>query len=454
MIYNQQELLHMMRHYLILILIWSSGVLSAQENLSLQEAIAIGLRNNYQVQIAERNLEIAENSNDWGLAGRYPLVNATLNINNNYNNNNNPASFFPQIQSLSSAVVPGMDATWTLYNGSRVRLTKQQLEEQERLGQSNLQIIVENTIQRIILAYYQALVQEEQLRVRAEVLRLSRDRLNYSNVRREFGQAATFDVLQSQDAYLNDSTSYLIQLNTYENALRDLNLAMGLDQLDARYNLTDALELEIQNYALEDLKAQMISNNRTLQNLFINREIARFGTRLEETRMLPTINLRIGLTDNIGYNIFSTAVSVSGDERNFGGIRTNALNLFGGITATHTLIDWGVRRRSIQNARLREVTAQIGIEDQKRTLFTQLENTFATYNTQKQLVTLTNQLVQNAQRSLNIAGERFDSGLINVFDYRTVQLSYISAIQSRLNAILNLKNTETEMLRLTGVLVR
>ncbi len=426
----------------------------AQESLSLAQAIEIGLANSYQVKIAERNLEIARNSNDWAIAGRYPRINLNLNWNNSYNNNNNPASFFPQIESLSSGVVPGAEITWTLYDGSRVRVSKQQLEEIQNLSEGNIQIEVENTIQRIILAYYQALVQQEQLRVRQEVLDLSRDRLEYSRVRVEFGQAASFDVLQSQDAYINDSTSYLIQENTYQNALRDLNLAMGMDDMSLRFELTDQLQFIAEDYEVENLRAQMLSQNNTLQNLFINREIAQLDTRLAEAANYPTVNLRGTTTDNINYNIFSTATSAAGDERDFGGVRTNAFNTFVGVTATYNLLDWGVRKRNIQNAKFRELNAQLQIEDQKRTLTTQMENTLATYNNQKQLVQVTNQLVENAQRSLSIAGDRFEAGLINVFDYRNVQLSYINAQQSRLNAIFNLKTTETELQRLVGGLVR
>ena len=98
--------------------------------------------------------------------------------------------------------------------------------------------------------------------------------------------------------------------------------------------------------------------------------------------------------------------------------------------------------------------AQLNIEDQKRNLFSQLENTFATYNNQKRLLQLTDNLLENANQNLGIANERFKGGLINSFDYRSIQLSYINASQSRLNALLNLKNTEVELIRLIGGLVR
>ena len=90
---------------------------------------------------------------------------------------------------------------------------------------------------------------------------------------------------------------------------------------------------------------------------------------------------------------------------------------------------------SLGIAKVQELSTQLEIEDFKRNLHVQLENTLATYNNEKRLVDLTNGLVANAQRNLQIADERFKGGLINSFDFRTIQISYINAAQSRLNAI-------------------
>lgn len=447
----------MIRICLTLTCLFTFLIAFSQESLSLQQAIALGLKNNYQIQIAERNLEIAQSRNDWNIAGRYPTIDATLNLNNGYNNadnTQNPASFVRKSNLISSSLQPGAELNWTLYNGSRVHITKQQLEQLERLGQGNVQIAVENNIQNIILAYYQALVQQEQLRVREEVLKLSKERLDYTIARQEFGQAATFDVLQSQDAYINDSTSYLIQVNTLDNAFRSLNLSMGVDILSQRYQLTDRLEFVAQNYALDDLRTRMLASNRTLQNLFINRELAQLDTRLVESTKYPSLGLRAGGTYNINRNHFGASTLANGDERDLGGVGTRSLNTFVNFSAFYNIFDWGVRRKNIENARVQEIIAQLGIEDFKRNVSTELENTLATYNNQKQLVQVTNQLVENARRSLTIAEDRFEAGLVNIFDYRQVQLSYINATQSRLNAIFNLKTTETDLIRLVGGLVR
>ena len=84
----------------------------------------------------------------------------------------------------------------------------------------------------------------------------------------------------------------------------------------------------------------------------------------------------------------------------------------------------------------------------------QLQNALANYNNQLRLVKLTENLIDNAQQNLTIGEERFKGGLITSFDYRNIQLSFVNASQARLNAIFNLKNTEVELMRLTGDLIK
>ncbi|RME96863.1 MAG: hypothetical protein D6772_11270, partial [Bacteroidetes bacterium] len=69
---------------LVAILLLFFVPLRAQQPLSLEEAITIGLANNYQIQVARAAVAVAENNNDWSLTGKYPTVNLELNSTNTY----------------------------------------------------------------------------------------------------------------------------------------------------------------------------------------------------------------------------------------------------------------------------------------------------------------------------------------------------------------------------------
>jgi outer membrane protein TolC len=281
------KLISMMnRLYTLMWMVLGMQVSFAQVPLSLSDAIQKGLDNNYQIKISEANLDIAANNDSWAVAGRYPQINLTLNSQNGFNNSNNPASVLREQNSFNASIIPGLELNWTLFDGYRVKFTKQQLAQLKNLNEGNVQIAVENTIQRIILAYYQTLVQQEQLQVLLEVLDLSRDRIAYQEVKKDFGQATSFDLLQTQDAYLSDSTNYLVQENALENAFRNLNLAMGEDNLSIRYLLTDQIEVE-GAYELDDLKQKMLASNKNLRNLQVNRELASINQLENNSLPLP-----------------------------------------------------------------------------------------------------------------------------------------------------------------------
>jgi outer membrane protein len=428
----------------------------AQAPLSLSQAIQIGLANNFQVQIAERNLDIAANNNDWAVAGRLPSINLVVNSGNNYRDLSNPAGPLTATNAFSTSITPGVEATWVLFDGYRAHYIKEQLEQQERLGQANTKIRVEAAIQDIILAYYNAIIQREQLEVLAEVLTLSRDRVEYQELRREFGQASTFDILQTQDAFLNDSTNYVVQVNSYETAIRNLNLSMGVEQIDTPYQLTDSLDYSGEEYLLEALQERMMANNHQLQNLMLNRELASVNTRVQEADTKLRVGLQAGINYNAGISFGEQTLSFGGDAftRPLPQIAAKTFTGFVNFNLVYPLFDGGIRQRRIENAKTQELISQLDIGDLKRLLNNQLANALGAYNTQKRLLQVTTQLVVNARRNLEIAEERFRGGLINSFDYRTIQLGYINASQQRLNVLFNLKNTETELIRLIGGLVR
>lgn len=433
---------------------WS--LLLAQPPLSLEQAINLGLSNNYQLKRAETDLDIASNNNEWSVAGRYPTIDLGVTSANSYSNLNNPANVLVRSNQFSTDFTPSAALNWVLYDGSRVRLTKQQLEQLEQLSGGNVQLAVENTVESVMLAYYNALAQEKGLEVLEEVLELSRDRIEFEELKKEFGQASTFDILQTRDAYLSDSTRYLVQITNYENALRNLNLAMGVDQLEQRYTLTDTLVFDPQVYSLGQLQAQMLANNVSLQNLQLNRELARTNTELERSTRLPTLSLGTGVSYNIGIADGSQTFDFGMGEtsRAIPSVGAKALNGFFDLNLNYRLTDFGARKRRIETAQMEELQAQYDYQDQQRILNTQLANTLATYENRRRVVEVTNAALENARLNLEIATERFRGGLINSFDFRVVQNSFLTASEAQLTAIFNLKTTETELMRLTGELAK
>ncbi|WP_116126180.1 TolC family protein [Lewinella sp. IMCC34183] len=433
------------------------------EPLTLSDAIQEGLENNYQIRIAANELEVARNNNDFALTEKYPLITLGINPGVGYRRLNNPASVVVQSATTNYTVGPSANVNWVIFNGGRIKVNKERLETLADLSAGQLQLQIENTVQDIINAYYNAVVQREQIDVLARVLTLSRDRIEYQRVRAEYGQGGTFDELQARDAYLTDSISLTQQRVDYRNAVRDLLQVMGSDDLTRNVELTDELTYDPTNYDPTNydpaiLEQRLLVANRNLQNLLINRDLAALQTQLVQTEYAPTVGIGAGVGYDFGVSVGTQTFEFGGDqpgrEQELPGIASRTLSGNLGFTASYLLYDGGNRRVREQTARLQEITAQLDYQATQQQLRAALRNTLALYENQARIIGITEDLIANAERNLEIADERFRGGTINSFDYRQIQLNYANAEFQLLNALLNLKNTETELLRVTGQIVR
>ena len=80
-----------------------------------------------------------------------------------------------------------MDVNWTLFNGFSVKANKDRLAQLEEQSAGNAAIVVENTLQAVILAYYNVQIQSDKLDLLYETLALSKDRYNYNKIKSELG---------------------------------------------------------------------------------------------------------------------------------------------------------------------------------------------------------------------------------------------------------------------------
>jgi outer membrane protein TolC len=408
----------------------------AQQQLSLTDAIGIALENNYSMQIVRQNEKVAEITNNWGTAGRYPYIELTAD-NRNSDNLNDNENF---VQNNFSA---GANISWTIFDGFAVRINKSKFEQLEELSHQNTAIMVEGTIQSVVLAYYSVLLEKEKLDVYQKVMTLSEDRYTQAKARKDFGSSVTYDVLQAQNAYLSDKASWLVQEVAYKNSLRDLNFLMAAE-IGSAYNLTGAFEAIPKEYALSDLASQMTANNKTLKNQYINQTLLENAVALAKSDFSPSFSFAGGATVNKN----RVDYKVNGESWN------NSTNFFGNFTLTYNLFSGGNRKRAMQIAKIQEEVGKVEINQMTHDLNNQLANIYEFYLVQKELLNVANENLAAAELNLQISREKFESGAINSFNFRDVQNIYLNAAIRKLEAVYNFIDTHTTLLRMAGTIIQ
>lgn len=420
----------------LLIFIFAGFSVQAQQPLSLNDAIAKALENNYGIIIVKEKQRIAEIRNNWGNAGRYPYINLSAGDDNAYNINNNE-------NYANNRFSAGVALNWTIFDGFSVRINKQRFEELEQLSKQNTAIMVEGTIQSVILAYYDVLLQKEKLKNWEEIMKLSEDRYNQAEQRKAFGTYVTYDVLQAKNAYLTDRSGYLLQEVNYKNSLRDLNFLLA-EQNEVTYTLTDSFKAVPTEYALVDLQAQMFENNKSLQNQYVNQRLLENAVAAAKSTFSPTFDFRGGVTATANRNNFA----VRGESWN------NSANFYGNFTLSYNLYSGGNRKRAMEIAKIDEAIGLVEADEMKHELSNSLSNLYEFYLLRQELLSLAFENLEAARLNLQLSKERFESGAINSFNYRDVQISYITISQRQFEAVYNFIDAQTALLRMTGTIIQ
>lgn len=122
----------------------------------------------------------------------------------------------------------------------------------------------------------------------------------------------------------------------------------------------------------------------------------------------------------------------------------------GNIRLSYDIYSAGVRKRSVEVARINEEVAQVEIEQMQHALTNELYNLFDYYGVRVELLNVADENLEAARLNLSISEEKYKSGVINSFNYRDIQLIYLNAALRRLQSIYNLVDSKTRLTRITG----
>lgn len=443
-----------MKNILLIGLCLISISVCGQQSLSLEQAIAIGLDRSIVAKIAEKQIEIAENNNIKANTGTSPSL--TLNASIPFSFNRTFGDRF-----FAFGVVPGdsrvnyneseqisINGQLPLYTGGRGGLLKEQLDlavDQSRITLDGEQ---QRTVLDIIQSYYTTVLQSERLEVLREVIQLSKDRIEFEEIKKEFGTSNSFNILQLEDALLNDSTEMVNQATQIDLAMRSLLDNMNEDIDVTRYMVTDPLEFRPEVLDASSLIAEMLSNNNDISALELNKKFAAVNTKIQSSQRKPFVsaNGSFGLNRNasgfFGINPRTNEKDPIAPTRGYG------LNL--GITASYNLFDGGLIKNNIANAKLEQEIADMTFDDVRQDFEVQLLNLIDNYNNNINLLAITEEKLKLSNENITIAEERFKSGAINSFDYRSIQLTLLNTSFTRLSILYDLVITKSNIDWLTG----
>lgn len=420
----------------------------AQEALTLEQAIDLGLKNNFDIRMVRNEAELADNDRAYANFAFAPRLNGTLT--RQWSNTGAKQEFGNGTKRDTSGLKnnqwqAAVNLNWTLFDGLKVFATRDRLQAIDILGELSVKNQVENTIAAIISSYYNIAQLKQQLRSIAEQMSISEERVKLSDAKFQTGLAPKTDFLQAKVDYNAQRAAWLRQQTVIQQSKAALNQLMAIDDLNTNYDVLDTIPVNM-NIVYGSVVETLDNASPLLRIARQNLEISRIVLRERRADFYPVISF------NSAYNFNESRASAAVNQ--FSPLFNQTKGLTYGFTAAFPIFNGLNVHRQVKAARLDIAYQQLSLQNQRSQVYLLAGNAFKDYEYFKQALSLEEENVQLARENVMVALERFKEGVSTTLEVKEAQQSLELAAYRLIEARYNTKLSETELLRLKGELLK
>jgi len=430
-----------MRTKYIFLLLMLCSTVQAQNVLTLEKAINITLKNNFDILIARNDADIAKMNNTAGNAGMLPTVN--VNGSGSYSNDNVyqklSSGTVNKYSSLSNTLVgANAELSWTLFDGGKMFVTKNKLNEIQSLGELQFQSKVLETMYNVIAAYYDIVRQKQQLSSINEAISYNKERVTIAQTGFNAGSLVKTDLLQAKIDLNVAMENSINQQYTINEAQKALNRMLGQDPT-VIFEVSDSISLlYIPNK--DELLQKLNSSNSSILSFQKQIDIARLTLKENQKAYLPTFSFKGGYYLSQSVNSEGTTLKNRSSGPQVGG--TVSIPLFNG----------GETKRKISVAKKELQSAEYDLENVKLQMNTELQNALTDFENQQQVLQIEKDNNQLAKENIEISLQRLRLGQTTSLEVHQAQESYVQSSTRLINFKYNLKIAETKLKQLVSSL--
>ena len=408
--------------------------ISAQKKWTMQECIDYAMANNITLQKSKLQKQSTTEDLKGSKAALLPTLNAST---------NQSVGYQPWKDSGVSTVTNGMvntkvdksyyngsyavNAQWTVWNGNRntntIKLNKISEDEAELQSKETANSIQE----RIAQLYTQILYLAENVKVNEQMLETAKKNEERGQEMVNVGKMSKADLAQLSAQRATD------EYNIVETRSQLLNYKLQLKQL---LEITDETDFDV---AIPEISDTMVLKEvPTLQGVYeqalLNRpEIERSKLAIKSSDVnlsvakagwLPTVSM----TGSFGTSTNSLNSNGWGKQ-----MKTN-FDAMAGVSVSVPIYDGRSTKTSVNKAKIQQLSAQLDLLDQQKTLYSTIQEYWLNAQTNQQKYKAASATVESEQLSYNLLQEQFRLGLKNIVELMTGKDNLLSAQQNQLQS--------------------
>lgn len=414
----------------------------SQQKITLVDAINIALKNSYDIQIAQNNIEISSIANNYGYAGGLPIVSGTASDNETITSINqkfpDPTRDTKRDNVASNNLAVGVTGSILLYNGLRVQATKKRLEELQQQNQQVLAVQIQNTIAAVMSKYYDIVRQQFFLRAIDRTIEVSREKLQILEVRKQVGVANNADIFQAQLDLNGNIQAKETQYLQIDIAKTDLLNLIFLKPADQKIIIEDTIIID-RSINLDSVRSRLSNNPQVIaaaQQVHINELVAR---EVAAARY-PTLRA-------------STGFNLSSAKSGAGFILLNqSYGPFLGLNLSVPIYNGSISKKQQQIAEINTRSSKTIYENLLLDYETGAVRTYQAYTNSLSQLKLESENFKLSQQLLDLITKKFELGQATIIDVKQAQQSFENASYRLINLTYTAKIAEVELKRLESQL--
>ena len=328
----------------------------------------------------------------------------------------------------------GIDANWTVYNGSKRVNTVKQQKLNNRIAELNVDESENSIEESITQLYVQILYSTEAVKVNESTLEVSRKEFERGQELFNVGSIASSDLAQLEAQVSSDNYQLVTSRATLQDYKLQLKQLLELDgdiEMDLYLPQLNDSNVLIPLPAKDDVYNTALGLRPEIEAGKLNVETSDLGIKMARAGYLPTLSLSAGIgSTNANGNDFSFSEQV---KRNW----NNSL----GLTLSIPIFDKRQTKSFINKAKLQKQTSQLDLLDDQKTLYKTIESLWLAANSAQQQYVAAAQKLKSTETSYSLVSEQFNVGMKNTVELLTEKNNLLSAqqetLQAKYTAILN-----------------
>ncbi|MBA7568091.1 Outer membrane protein TolC [subsurface metagenome] len=423
--------------YTVVVFLISAAALAAQSTggLTLDQLLDIGMENNSDIQVAERQLSSARAEHRGAYSGLLPYVRTSL------RRDMDPGDVYidPRTGSSIEPIPYGssVSVSQTLFDGANSWYNAASGRNALASADAGYIRVRQQTILAIKRVYYTYLSSTELLEVAREAMDNSRRQLELVEERFRLRAVSETDLLKARVSLGERQADVHRAGQSVAEALTNLNVVLGQDPLTPMAIAQDTVTLaSLPVREVVFAAVAHINPGLTQQTLAVER--AKINAKMQRGVMLPSLSLSYSVnTSGTGMGDLYKETS-SGTYLNF------SLPLFTGLQNTSRY----------SRARYATLAEEERLDALERDLKRQAENTLSSLESLHQIYPINRDVLASAEADVRLAEEQYRLGAISILDLLTAQLSLIRARSTLVRTTYDIKIAEAQLETLMGTMDR